>query len=124
MKVLKIRKFLFSVYLNLPGSKYLFILIKKFYSPAYRLRRYLRFTGVFNLMIDGISLRMMSYGNTIENELFWRGALGWEGRATKLWKILSEESRIIFDVGANTGLYSLISSLSHPAASVYAFEPV
>jgi FkbM family methyltransferase len=66
----------------------------------------------------------MNYGNTIENELFWLGANGWEGYATKAWKMLSEQSRIIFDVGANTGLYSLISSSTNSAASVYAFEPV
>src|SRR5688572_22024038 len=104
------RKFLFKIYLNLPGSRHLFFLVKKFYLPPYKIRKYLRFNGVFTVTIDNMRLSMMNYGNTIENELFWRGAAGWEGRATKLWKVLSEQSKIIFDIGANTGLYSLISS--------------
>jgi FkbM family methyltransferase len=66
----------------------------------------------------------MNYGNTIENELFWLGTMGWEGRATKIWQMLSEQSNVIFDVGANTGLYSLISSKVNSAASIYAFEPI
>jgi len=66
----------------------------------------------------------MSYGNTIENELFWLGAKGWEGRAIQAWKKLSERSSVIFDIGANTGLYSLVSAKVNTLASVYAFEPL
>jgi FkbM family methyltransferase len=66
----------------------------------------------------------MSYGNTIENELFWLGKKGWEAKSTSVWKQLSEKSSVIFDVGANTGLYSLISAKVNPSASVYAFEPL
>src|SRR5688572_38179 len=124
MTGLKIKKFLFNIYIHLPWNRYLFILLKKIYLPPYKLRKYLRFTGKFTMTLDNIHLSMLNFGNTIENELFWRGAIGWEGRATKIWKALSEQSTTIFDIGANTGLYSLISALANPSAAVYAFEPV
>ena len=33
------------------------------------------------------------------------------------------EARIVFDVGANAGIYSLAALSSNPDATVYAFEP-
>lgn len=125
MNVLVLKRILFNLYLNIPGSRYLWQLVKKIYIPPYNVRKYLRFKGVFNLNLDpDFKLMIMNHGNTIENELFWLGANGWEPWSTVAWKTLSEQSQVIFDVGANTGLYSLISAKANTAASVYAFEPV
>jgi FkbM family methyltransferase len=119
------KKILFNLYLNLPGSRYLFQGLKKIYIPPNNVRKYLRFKGVFKLNLDeNIQLAIMNYGNTIENELFWLGPRGWEPYSTKAWIRLSEKSNVIFDIGANTGLYSLISSKVNPSAAVYAFEPI
>jgi FkbM family methyltransferase len=125
MSILEIKKILFQVYLLIPGSRYLFELIKKFYLPRYRIRKLLRFKGVFNVTLgDDLSIRLMHYGNTIENELFWCGAAGWEGKAIRIWKLLSDQSLVVFDIGANTGLYSLVSAKVNPSSLVFAFEPV
>jgi FkbM family methyltransferase len=120
----KVKRRLFNLYLSIPGTQYIFALIRMFVIPSYRWRRLLRFKGVFELSVDNLNFKLASYGNTIENELFWLGASGWEGRATSAWKKLSEQSAVIFDIGANTGLYSLIGAIANPSASVFAFEPL
>lgn len=124
MSIFILKRFLFNLYLSLPGNKYLFQMIKRVYIPSHRLRSFLRFKGIFNVELEEISFKMRNYGNTIENELFWLGVDGWEPFSTKAWKRLSKQSKIIFDVGANTGLYSLISGKANPGAKIYAFEPV
>ncbi len=76
------------------------------------------------MLDEGSQLKVMSYGNTIENELFWLGTKGWEWHSTILWSSLSAHSIVIFDIGANTGLYSLISAKINPEAVIFAFEPL
>ncbi len=67
----------------------------------------------------------MHYGFEIENEIFWRGLEnGWEKVSVGLWIQLCDRSNIIFDIGANTGVYSLIAKAVNPDARVFAFEPV
>ena len=67
----------------------------------------------------------MHYGYLVENEIFWKGIYGgWEKESLKIWNELSKSARIIFDVGANTGIYSLIAKTTNPEARVYAFEPI
>ena len=120
----KVKRTLFNLYLSIPGTQYIFVFIRMFVIPSYRWRRLLRFKGAFQLHIDNIKFKLVSYGNTIENELFWLGARGWEGKETAAWKRLSEQSSVIFDVGANTGLYTIIGAIANPSAAVFAFEPL
>jgi ribosomal protein L11 methylase PrmA len=49
---------------------------------------------------------------------------GWEKVSTGLWIKLCRESEVIIDIGANTGVYSLIAKTVNPGAKVFAFEPV
>ena len=41
-----------------------------------------------------------------------------------VWTELSKQSNYIFDVGANTGVFSLLAKCVNPDSKVYAFEPV
>jgi FkbM family methyltransferase len=41
-----------------------------------------------------------------------------------LWMALSQKAAVVFDVGANTGVYSLVAAAMNPAAHVYGFEPL
>lgn len=71
------------------------------------------------------SFKINHYGYQVENEIFWAGLTGgWEKESLRLWIKLCEQSDIIFDVGANTGVYSLIAKTINPQAQVFAFEPV
>ena len=47
----------------------------------------------------------------------------WEKSELEVWTIFAEKTHVIFDIGANTGVYSVISSKFNPNAVIYAFEP-
>lgn len=48
---------------------------------------------------------------------------GWEKISIDYWAKLTKISKVIFDIGANTGIYSLVAKTINPNADVYAFEP-
>jgi FkbM family methyltransferase len=46
-------------------------------------------------------------------------------REVNLWSgYIKNKPKIIFDIGANVGVYSVLLSLRYPEAEIYAFEPV
>jgi FkbM family methyltransferase len=57
----------------------------------------------------------------IQRHLYFWG--GYEIEYCRVWKKLVKRSRVIFDVGANVGVYSLLAARTNPAASIHAFEP-
>lgn len=88
--------------------------------------RHLYFSGPFRVAVaPGKSFRMYHYDRaTFETEFFWRGfPYGWEAVSLDIWTALCGSCREIWDVGANTGLYSLTARCVNPAARVTAFEP-
>jgi FkbM family methyltransferase len=77
------------------------------------------------IQIENQTIKIYNPGyTTIENELYWNGWDGWEKISLALWKNYSKDSAIIFDIGSNTGIYSLVASNENPNAEIYAFEPV
>jgi len=61
----------------------------------------------------------------IENDVFLAGLRGcWENVSLSYWGKLCTDANIILDIGANTGLYSLVAKTLHPTSEIYAFEPV
>jgi FkbM family methyltransferase len=40
-----------------------------------------------------------------------------------VWAELAKKSETIFDIGANTGIYSIMAKTYNPSANVFAFEP-
>jgi FkbM family methyltransferase len=92
-----------------------------------RLYRHLHFHGVFSVEVPESKrrFRMAHFGYELENELFWRGLYGnYERESLRLWVALCARARSIVDVGANTGIYSLVAKTVNPDAVVTAFEPV
>lgn len=116
----KFFKILFSL---LPFKRQVFSLLKKIGLPE-NVFKHLYFKGVFNVSVDGNNFKILHQGYQIENQLFWKGINDcWEKNSLKIWKDLSAKSNVIFDIGANTGVYSLIAKTVNKNASVYAFEP-
>ncbi|WP_298956948.1 FkbM family methyltransferase [uncultured Methylobacterium sp.] len=55
---------------------------------------------------------------------FWYGKNGYEVASVREWVMRAKKAKVVFDVGAHTGLFSLLASRSNPGLSkVVAFEP-
>jgi FkbM family methyltransferase len=115
-----------KIYNAFPLKKEIFTVVKKVWHPEENIFRHLHFKGVFDVRVDPeTSFRMRHYTYMIENEVFWQGLeKGHEKVSYDIWKKLARDSRTILDVGANTGIYSLIANSLNPEAKIFAFEPV
>jgi FkbM family methyltransferase len=61
----------------------------------------------------------------IEKEIFWTGIESeFEPFTLKMWMQLSEKAKLILDIGANTGVFSLLAAKCSKEGRVIAFEPV
>jgi FkbM family methyltransferase len=114
-----------SIYRSVPFKKELYQLIKIMgMSSAFQGRAY---KGVFTLKAtDGSTFKMnLDYDLYMEREFFWRGLYGgWEKESLKLWEKLAKQANVIFDVGANSGVFSLLAETLNKTADIYAFEPI
>lgn len=120
-------KKLFKLFYNLvPFKKQIFICLKFFWVPPKRITQHLHFKSAIKVKVDEkASFYINHYGYIIENELFWHGFdNAWEKVSFKLWRELSRDANTIVDIGANTGVYALMSKAINPVAAVYAIEPV
>lgn len=119
----RIFKFLYSL---IPFKKGLFSLVRMFWSPKPSVYQHLHFKGTIRVPVpESKSFKIRHYGYQIENEIFWAGLSGgWEKESIKVWIKLCKNSGTIFDIGANTGIYSLVAKAVNPSSVVYAFEPV
>lgn len=124
--LLKIKKVFKSIYGAIPFKKQIYTVIKKFWIPPQSICQHLHFKGIFKVKIDSThSFLINHYGYEIENEIFWRGLSGgFENISMGFWVKLCEKANIIFDIGANTGVYSLLAKCLNSNAQVFAFEPV
>ena len=115
-----------KIYNTVPFKKQVFTLMKKVGVPHPDIYKHLYFKGVMKVKInDSTSFLMQHHGFQLENEIFWNGLTGgWEKISLGLWIKLCSKANVVFDVGANTGIYSLIASALNPSAKVVAFEPV
>lgn len=121
------KKYLKQFYELLPFKKQVFELVRMVLPLPKKLHAYFYFTGVFKTRTEVNSFLMKNYGYQfhVENELFWGGIKnGWEKESTKLWVKLCRDKKTVFDIGANTGFYSVLTKALNPTAKVYAFEPL
>lgn len=74
---------------------------------------------------DGV--RFWLYNNAFywETEIFWIGyiEINWEKKTREIWATLARESQVILDIGANTGIFSVIAKAYNKKAEIHAFEP-
>lgn len=60
----------------------------------------------------------------IASLLYWRGSAGWEPETLPVFLRLVNSGMTVLDVGANTGLFSLLGARRAPSVTVHAIEPV
>lgn len=91
-----------------------------------KLFKHLHMRGTFDIKLPTGhgTLKLMSWGNRVENELFWRGWTGHEPEVMRWWARLALQSDTVLDVGANTGSFAFIAKALNPEATVHAFEPL
>ena len=89
------------------------------------LKGYLVFQGPFTVHVETVSFTMLAgYGRDIEATIYWDGVNAFEPTTINWWRELSKRSTYIFDIGANTGIYSLVAKALNFKAEIYAFEPL
>ncbi|MCF8459647.1 MAG: FkbM family methyltransferase [Flavobacteriales bacterium] len=84
----------------------------------------LHFNGTSIVHSKSGSFQINHRGSSIENQIFWKGLHhSFEEDTIWMWELLCKQSGVILDIGANTGVYSLIAKAENPKSRVIAFEP-
>ena len=61
----------------------------------------------------------------METQIFRYGLYGaWERHSLRIWAHVSANAREILDIGANTGIYSLLARKNNSQATILAVEPI
>lgn len=118
--------YLKRIYDIIPFKKEAFLILRSFWKPNPNIYKHFHFKGVITVPINHEnSFKINHYGFQVENDIFWSGLTGeWEKASLDIWIKLCENANVVFDVGANTGVYSLIAKTMNKKAAVYALEPV
>ena len=82
----------------------------------------LSFTQIVNVN-HRKKLVLQSQGNdAVAIKLYWKGIEGFEPETFKIFRKLLKQSRVLFDIGANIGIYALVAAIDNPSIRVFAFE--
>ena len=86
----------------------------------------LRLNSEFEVWLDnGLKITIQGHNLSEEKRLFWEGIKGFgEPQSLRLWMALAKHSRVILDIGAYWGIYSLVAGAVNGDAHIYGFEPV
>lgn len=75
------------------------------------------------LNINGAQFSLINPGNYYLTDHLMLNPGVWEKNELLLFSILARYADVIFDVGANIGVYSVLAAKANNASQVYAFEP-
>jgi FkbM family methyltransferase len=81
-----------------------------------------RVSGTVPLQVGNVPFKMYANCDDLIVDSIYYGKND-EDAELVLFSEIAKRSKVIFDVGANTGVYSLISALASPDCKIYAFEP-
>jgi len=84
----------------------------------------LAFQGSFRVQLPSGESFLLNNAGTAENRIFWQGVTHYEPHGLREWARMCRTAKVILDVGANYGIYSLVAKAVNPKAQVIAFEPV
>lgn len=87
--------------------------------------KHLQYVGVVTVEVaQDRKFLIESYGANIENHLYWYGKKGHEPETFLPWLRSAKSARVVLDIGANTGLFSLGAGAASPTAKIFTFEPL
>lgn len=107
-------------------GRFFFPFLKIIYTPKEPISRKLRFIGKFPLQTkEGKNFYLFNNAFHLETNIFWLGIDGyeWEKITRQIWIEFCKSSQIIFDIGSNSGIFSVLAKVYNPNSSVTAFEP-
>lgn len=83
-------------------------------------------TNTFKISLpDGVFFKYSSVANDqIGRALYWRDLRTWEAGTIKVFYELSKKAKVVLDIGANTGIYTLLACSANKSSKVIAFEAV
>ena len=90
-----------------------------------RIYRHMGFKGTFVFKIEKNKLRFINVREVIANDIFYSGIFGnFEGETLRLWYEISKEvNGLVLDIGAFSGIYSLVAASANKQSNIIAFEP-
>ncbi len=76
--------------------------------------------------VSGETLKLYWRADSMMETQFFRYGLygSWERHSLRLWAHACRDSQEIVDIGANTGIYSLLARKNNPKATIVAIEPI
>ena len=109
----------------LPFKRQIASFIKHSNFPVEKLYRDLWFEGPFYVEHSGKRFQLVSSRDDKGTlEIFWKGLdKSWDAYSINIWGKMAEDAKVVFDIGANMGLYSIVAETVNPKCQVYAFEP-
>jgi FkbM family methyltransferase len=99
-------------------------MLRRIYEPPASIKSLIAFRGRFRVKVEGKYFSLFYKDRWIERDLFWKGISGYEKESVKIWINSLKEAKTVIDIGANSGLFSLLTKTLNNAAEVYAFEPL
>jgi FkbM family methyltransferase len=82
-----------------------------------------RVRGIFNLCVDGVRFKMYSEADDIIVTKLFFGEKRYEYNELSLFIVFARKAKTILDIGANTGLYTILAGSVNKEVSIQAFEP-
>lgn len=74
---------------------------------------------------DGNAFRYSALPNDATGRaLWWRGLKSWQPETLRIFHQLSKKAQLVLDIGANTGVFTLLACAANPHLKVISFEPV
>jgi len=116
------------IYKVIPFNNYISLFLKWIGVGKHKIYKDLKFSGKFQILFNHDQIeykfKMIHFGGKIENETFWKGLFKtFEPESGDIWIEFSKISNVIFDIGANSGIYSLVSKTVNKNSEIYSFEP-
>jgi hypothetical protein len=66
---------------------------------------------------------VLNHGEVSQRQFYFFGTYFLEEDMLRCWEVAAKAAKIILDIGANAGIYSLAALAIQPDATVHAFEP-
>lgn len=108
--------------INLPATSIVRSVVRE---PRPWLVRYLPRTGIVEAPLpDGTALKLWSLADDwVASPVYWRGWDGYEGETSRPFYERASRARVVLDIGAHVGYFSVLAALANRRSRVFAFEP-